>query len=137
MYVFLKEDMKYPVVCTEDRKHRILVGCDADVVNAYSEISGLKQGKEGYFIVHKSDSDMLFSLACASLPRRLNPIMGDNEMPYENFYSMHKYFYRNNKREMIVHGVYFGTDGEECPFTEASTDPATGFTCLKDIKLHG
>lgn len=137
MYVFLKDRMKYPAICTEDQKHWILVNCTEDMVNTFAKEKGLVVGKEDYYIVHHSDSDKLFSLACSSLPRRLDPILGPNQLPAENFYSMHKFFYFNNNKDLIVKGVALNKENEESPFKVASTDPETGFKCLKDIVLHG
>lgn len=136
MYVFLKEKMKYPAVCTEDSKHWILVACNKELVDSFCKEKGFTPNyEEKYFVVHSSPEDTLFSFACASLPRRLNPIGGENDMPADNFYAMHQYFYRNSKRQLIVKGVYVG-NGENCPFTEADTT-VPGFICLKDIKLRG
>ena len=134
MFVFYKKDMKYPVVCTEDQHHWILVGADDAMADDFGKEVGLSQGKEGYYIVHHSDREDLFSLACASLPQRLNPMITENDLPGENFFSMHKYFYRNKNRDLIVKGIYFGTEGEENPFKEADVT-APGFKCLADIHL--
>lgn len=137
MFVFAKEKMKYPVVGTEDRKHFIMVNCTPEMVETFASENKLTIGKEGYYKVHHSDSPTLFNYALASLPRRLDPVLGENQHPYENFRSMYKFFYINGKRDLIVKGVYVGTEGEENPFKEASTDPETGFKCLDDVKLHG
>lgn len=137
MFVFVKENMKYPAVCTEDRKHWILVNCTPEMVNDFAKEMHMPVGQENYYVVHKSTNPRLFSMACASLPRRLNPILGENQHPYENYYSMHKFFYINKRQELIVKGVYVGDTSETCPFEIANTDPETGFKCLKDIKING
>lgn len=136
MYVFLKERMKYPAVCTEDQKHWILVNCTDDMVKDFAKEKNLEIGKENYYVVHHSDSAKLLSLACCCLPRRLDPVLGPNQLPAENFYSMHKFFYKNDLGDLIVKGVVLNTKGEDAPFKIASTDVKTGFKCLTDIKLN-
>lgn len=135
MYVFLKEKMKYPAVCTEDRKHWLLVGCTQEQLDAFSKEYNLKQGETAIYLAHHTDNPEFMRIVCASLPQRLNPMFAENQMPYENFFSMHKYFYRDDNGNLAVKGTYFGVDGEENPFKVI--EDLSGYICLGDVKLHG
>lgn len=137
MYVFLKEKMYYPAVCTEDRKHWILVDCTDEKVNQFCQEYNMVKGEEGIYKVHHSDNAEYFRIACASLPQRLSPMFDANQMPYESFFLMHKFFYVNKNQDLMVKGVYVGVEGEPNPFKKANTNPKTGFKCLGDVKLHG
>lgn len=137
MHIFLKEKMIYPAVCTSDRKHWILVGCTEEQLKQFEQDYNVKRGEEDIWVVHHCENRDLYQIALGSLPLRLSPMFGDNQMPYENFFQMHKYFYRNNKMDVMVKGVVFNEEGTENPFKKANTDPQTGFMCLSDVKLHG
>jgi hypothetical protein len=134
MYVFLKEKMKYPAVCTEDRKHWLLVGCTPEMQQEFEKEYGLKRGETATYIAHHTDNPNNMSIICASLPQRLNPLFSANQMPYESFFSMHKYFYRDDLGNLAVDGTYFGVEGEENPFVKV-TDKSK-YICLKDVKLN-
>ena len=136
MYVFLKERMIYPAVCTQDRKHWILVGCTEEQLKNFEEEYKLKRGEESIWLAHRCHSKEQYQTACWSLPQRLSPLFNENEMPYESFYKMHKYFYINDHCELMVKGVVFDVEGEKTPFVKANTAPDTGFMCLADVKLN-
>ena len=137
MFVFLKEKMKYPAVCTEDKKHWLLVGCTDEELNDFEKEYGLKRGEEHLYLVHHSDNAEYFRIACASLPQRLSPMFSQTQMPYESFYKMHKYFYKDSHRNLAVIGTYFGENPEENPFKIVNDTEKPGYMCLADIKLNG
>ena len=138
MYIFAKENMKYPVVCTENSTHWIVVGCSDEQLQQFETEHNLVRKDEGIFVVHHSDREDYFQMACASLPQRLNPIFADHQMPYENFFSMHKYFYKDNKHNLAVKGVlYSKEDATDCPFVKLTDEQLKNYICLKDVKLNG
>lgn len=137
MFVFLKEKMKYPAVCTEDRKHWLLVGCTEEQLASFEKEYNLVKGAEDMYLVHHTDNPDYFRIACASLPQRLSPMFDANQMPYESFYAMHKYFYKDHKGNLAVKGVYFGTNGEENPFKIIDEAKRPDYIRLSDVKLNG
>lgn len=136
MFIFAKENQKYPIVATEDAKHFILVGCSDDQINEFAKERDLIIEDKAIYKVYETTNDTYFTRACASFPRNLNPILQPGMHPHAQFVSMHKYFYINNKREMFVEGTYLHKKDEtSSPFMKHNGNTENGFRCLAEVKL--
>lgn len=115
MYEFFEENRKYRVICTEDRKHAILVNHTPEELAEYAQTHNLTltDPTERLYVVHESVNREIFMFSILTLTRRLDPL--------GTYGSMFPWFYRTKVHELIVKGVYIGTPNEPSPFKEVPT----------------
>lgn len=131
MNIFTKVKNKIPVVGTPSGKHFIVVDCKPEAIKAFAEANGLKVGEPGLWVVHQFENKENLGLGIISLPRRLHPLDVDGEICLDNTV-MYPFFYTTPKLELVVNGVYVGTEGEENPFKTTEFTKENGLKCLMD-----
>lgn len=128
MYNFFEDKLKYRVICTDDRKHVLLVNHTKEEIETYAKENGLKiiDQEPKFYVVHVSNDPVKFMFGLTTLIRRLAP-----SEPFDSLYGL---FYKSKDRRLATKAVYLSSSDEKCPFV--SVDSLMGFSCIKDVFPH-